>query len=150
MVPMRNPIVILSSVLLALFLSTGSAQASEVEFDRYVVHYSVVNTTFLTPDVARAYQLRRSSSRALVNIVIMKRDGDDFESVPGRVSGKTINLNRQVRNLRFREVRDGDAYYHLAEVPVRPGEVLDFQLRVSATGDDEIMPVNFRRAFYRH
>ena len=148
MVTMRNPFVILSSVLLALLLGAGSAHASEAEFDRYVVHYSVVNTTFLAPEIARAYQIRRSSSRALVNIVIMKRDGDDFESVPGTVNGKTVNLNRQVRNLRFREVRDGDAYYHLAEVPVRPGEVLDFQLRVSASGDDEVMPLNFRRTFH--
>ncbi len=150
MITIRNPLMILSGVLLAVLSCMGFAHASEVEFDRYVVHYSVVNTTFLSPEVARAYQLRRSSSRALVNIVITKRNGEGFESVPGRVSGKAINLNRQVRNLHFREVRDGDAYYHLAEVPVRPGEVLDFELRVSAVDDDKVMPVNFRRSFYRH
>ena len=61
-----------------------------------------------------------------------------------------MNLNRQLRHLSFRQVRDGDAYYHLAEVPVRPGEVLDFKLRVSAAGDDETMPVSFRQSFYRH
>lgn len=150
MVPMRIPFVIWSIFLLGLLLSAGSSQANEIEFDRHVVHYTVVNTTFLSPDVARAYNIRRSSSRVLVNVVIMKRDGDAMESVPGSVSGQAMNLNRQLRNLSFRQVRDGDAYYHLAEVAVRPGEVLDFNLRVSAAGDDETMPVSFRQSFYRN
>jgi hypothetical protein len=149
MVTMRSPFVIWSGFLLSLLLATGSSHANEVEFDRHVVHYTVVNTTFLSPDVARAYNIRRSSRRALVNVVILKREGNGMESVPGSVSGHAVNLNRQLRNLSFRQVRDGDAYYHLAEVAVRPGEVLDFNLRVSAAGDDETMPVNFRQSFYR-
>jgi len=139
-----------SGMLLGLLLAAGSSQANEVEFDRYVVHYTVVNTTFLSPEVARAYNLRRSSSRALVNVVIMKREGNGIETVPGNVSGQAVNLNRQVRRLSFREVRDGDAFYHLAEVPVRPGEVLDFDLRVTAQDSDEVMPVRFRQTFYPH
>lgn len=126
----------------------GSAQANEVEFDRYVVHYSVISTSFLSPEVARAYDLHRSRNRALVNVVIMKRDADSRQSVSGTVTGHTVNLNRQVRHLRFREVRDGDAYYHLAEVPIRPGEVLDFKLRVSVEGEAEAMPLSFRQVFY--
>ncbi len=150
MVPMRIPFVICSVFLLGLLLAAGASHANEIEFDRHVVHYSVVNTTFLSPDVARAYNIRRSSSRVLVNVVIMKRGGEAMESVPGSVSGQAMNLNRQLRNLSFRQVRDGDAYYHLAEVAVRPSEVLDFSLRVSADGDDETMPVSFRQSFYRN
>ena len=146
----RSLFVMVSGMLLGLLLAAGSSQANEVEFDRYVVHYTVVNTTFLSPEVARAYNLRRSSSRALVNVVIMKREGNGIETVPGNVSGQAVNLNRQVRRLSFREVRDGDAFYHLAEVPVRPGEVLDFDLRVTAQDSDEVMPVRFRQTFYPH
>lgn len=135
---------------LLLLVAGMHAQANEVEFDRYVVHYTVLNTHFLSPEVARAYDLRRSRSRALVNVVIMKRDGDAFESVSGKVTGQAVNLYRQVRPLRFREVRDGTAFYHLAEVPIRPGEVVDFKLQVTAEGDDEVMPVSFRQVFYRH
>lgn len=133
---------------LGLLLGAGPLQANEVEFDRHVVHYTVLSTHFLSPEVARAYDLHRSRSRALVNVVIMERDGDTLRPVSGKVSGQGVNLNRQVRHLRFREVRDGDAFYHLAEVPIRPGEVIDFRLQVTAEGDDEVMPVNFRQAFY--
>lgn len=144
---MRSLLLIAWLGVLALVLA-GAAQANEVEFERYVVHYTVISTSFLSPEVARAYDLRRSRTRALVNIVIMKRDSDSRQSVSGAVTGHTVNLNRQVRHLRFREVRDGDAYYHLAEVPVRPGEVLDFHLQVSVEGEAEVMPLRFRQAFY--
>jgi hypothetical protein len=144
----RSLFVMVSGMLVGLLLTAGSSQANEVEFDRYVVHYAAVNTAFLSPEVARAYNLRRSSNRALVNVVIMKREGSGIETLPGNVSGQAVNLTGQVRRLSFREVRDGDAFYHLAEVPVRPGEVLDFDLRVTALGSDEVMPVRFRQTFY--
>jgi len=134
--------------VLGLLLAAAPVQANEVEFDRHVVHYTVLSTHFLSPEVARAYNLRRSRSRALVNVVIMERDGEALQPVSGKVSGQSVNLYRQVRNLRFREVRDGNAFYHLAEVPVRPGEVMDFRLSVTAEGEDEVMPVNFRHAFH--
>jgi hypothetical protein len=136
--------------VLGLLLAASPVQANEVEFDRHVVHYTVLSTHFLSPEVARAYDLRRSRSRALVNVVIMERDGETLRPVSGKVSGQAVNLNRQVRHLRFREVRDGDAFYHLAEVPIRPGEVVDFRLHVTAAGGDEVMPVNFRHAFYHY
>lgn len=150
MARMRNLLVITWFGALALLLATVPVQANEVEFDRYVVHYTVLSTHLLSPDVARAYDLHRSRSRALVNVVIMKRDGEEMEAVPGTVQGQAVNLNRQVRHLRFREVRDGDAFYHLAEVRVRPGEVLDFNLQVTADNDDEVMPVNFQKVIYRY
>ncbi|MCA1788658.1 MAG: DUF4426 domain-containing protein, partial [Thioalkalivibrio sp.] len=55
MVPMRISFVIWSGFLLGLLLTAASSHANEIEFDRHVVHYSVVNTTFLSPEVARAY-----------------------------------------------------------------------------------------------
>jgi hypothetical protein len=54
----------------------------------------------------------------------------------------------QSRPLQFREVRDGDAIYHLAEVPVRGGEVLDFQLRIKVEGAARPLEIGFRQAFF--
>jgi hypothetical protein len=150
MAGMRKRLVSIGWGILTLLAAAGPVQANEVEFDPYVVHYTVVNTHFLSPEVARSYDLRRSRSRALVNVVIMKREGEALEPVSGKVAGQAVNLYGQVRHLRFREVRDGAAFYNLAEVRIRPGEVLDFSLRVSADGDARVMPVNFRQVFYDH
>lgn len=140
---------IVSGWMFGFFLACGSVNAGEAEFDRYVVHYNVLNTTYLPLEVARAYDVRRSSNRALVNVVILKREGER-ESWPGVVSGHAVNLNGQRRPLRFRQVRDGDAYYHLAEVRVRPGDELEFRVRVTAAGDNETLPLVFRKTFFAH
>jgi hypothetical protein len=132
----------------SLLLGSGAALANEVDFESHVVHYSVINTTFLSPEVARAYDVRRSSNRALANIAIMARGDSGMVPVSASLTGQAVNLNQQARALQFREVRDGDAIYHLAEVPVRGGEVLDFRIRALVDGRTDPMEVTFRQAFF--
>jgi hypothetical protein len=136
------------TLILTLCLGTGAALANEVNFDSHVVHYNVINTTFLSPEVARAYDVRRSSNRALANVAIMERGDSGMKPVTAAVTGQAVNLNQQARPLQFREIRDGDAIYHLAELPVRGGEVLDFRVRITVEGRPEPMEVNFRQAFF--
>ena len=135
-------------LFLLLWLGTGAALANEVDFDSHVVHYNVINTTFLSPEVARAYDVRRSSTRALANVAIMERGDSGMKPATGTVTGQAVNLNQQARTLQFREIRDGDAIYHLAEVPVRGGEVLDFQIRVVVEDRTEPMEIRFRQTFF--
>jgi hypothetical protein len=136
------------TLILALCLGTGTALANEVNFDSHVVYYNVINTTFLSPEVARAYEVRRSSNRALANVAIMERGDSGMKPATAAVTGKVVNLNQQVRSLQFREIRDGDAIYHLAELPVRGGEVLDFRIHIAVEGRPEPMEVNFRQTFF--
>ncbi|MFO7953297.1 MAG: DUF4426 domain-containing protein [Thioalkalivibrio sp.] len=134
--------------LAAVALGSSIASANEAEFDNYVVHYNVINTTFLSPEVARAYDVRRSSNRAMVNISVMERGEDGLQAVSADVSGTATNMNDQMRNLRFREVQDGDAVYFLSELTVRSGETLEFAIDVSPAGSDRELPVRFARDFY--
>lgn len=135
-------------LFLLLWLGTGAALANEVDFDSHVVHYNVINTTFLSPEVARAYDVRRSSTRALANVAIMERGDSGMKPATATVTGQAVNLNQQARTLQFREIRDGEAIYHLAEVPVRGGEVLDFQIRIGVEDRTEPMEIRFRQTFF--
>lgn len=135
-------------LFLLLWLGSGAALANEVDFDSHVVHYNVINTTFLSPEVARAYDVRRSSTRALANVAIMERGDSGMKPATATVTGQAVNLNQQARTLQFREIRDGEAIYHLAEVPVRGGEVLDFQIRIGVEDRTEPMEIRFRQTFF--
>lgn len=136
------------AVLTLFLLLSLAASANEIELDGYTIHYTVVTTDLLSPEVARAYGLSRSRNRALVNIVVMEKDASgSIRSIPARVQGTGVNLNQQSRAMRFREVRDADAYYHLAEIPVRRGEVIDFRLQIRTDGIREPLSVQFRQAF---
>ncbi len=134
--------------LAAVALGSSIASANEAEFDNYVVHYNVINTTFLSPEVARAYNVRRSSSRAMVNISLMERGDNGLQAVSAEVTGSATNMNDQMRNLRFREIQDGDAIYFLSEVTVRSGETLDFAIDIAPEGSERVLPVRFSRDFY--
>ncbi|WP_026340611.1 DUF4426 domain-containing protein [Thioalkalivibrio sp. ALJT] len=134
--------------LAAVAFGSSIASANEAEFDNYVVHYNVINTTFLSPEVARAYDVRRSSNRAMVNISVMERGEEGMQAVSADVSGTTTNMNDQMRSLRFREVRDGDAIYFLSEVTVRSGETLDFVIDILPAGSERELPVRFSRDFF--
>ena len=134
--------------LAAVALGSSIASANEAEFDNYVVHYNVINTTFLSPEVARAYDVRRSSNRAMVNISVMERGENGLQAVSAEVTGSATNMNDQMRSLRFREIQDGDAIYFLSEVTVRSGETLDFAIDIAPEGSERVLPVRFARDFY--
>ena len=42
------------------------------KFHNYDVHYSVFNSTFITPQIAKAYNLKRATNRAYINIGFAK------------------------------------------------------------------------------
>lgn len=134
--------------LAAIVLGSSIASANEAEFDNYVVYYNVINTTFLSPEVAQAYDVRRSSNRAMVNVTVMERTDDGLKAVSANLSGSATNMNDQMRNLRFREIQDGDAIYQLSEVTVRRGETLEFDLEVTPEGSERVLPIRFSREFF--
>jgi len=134
--------------LAAIVLAAPLASADEVEFDNHVVYYNAINTTFLSPEVARAYDVRRSANRAMLNITVMERTEDGLRAVPADITGNAQNQYQQVRNLRFREVRDGDAVYHLAEVSVRGRDTMLFELEIVPQDSEETLSLEFTREFY--
>ena len=76
----------------------------------YEIHYIVLPTTFLRPNIAAQYDLPRGKNRALVNVSIL----ESGYAVKATVEGKSRNLLEQQQILDFREVDEGNAVYYLA------------------------------------
>ena len=129
---MRTLLCLVASLSL-LFSSLSFAQQKE-SFGDYDIHYAVFNSTFITPEVAKAYQLRRSSTVHLLNISVRKKNADGSDSEhPAQVKG-TINDLMRVDPLEFREIRENGAIYYLAEFPVQYQQNLIFDLEVTPEG----------------
>ena len=57
-------------LLLAIVASSSTAHGQySRQFDRWEVHYSVVNSTFLAPETAARYGIVRGRDRAILNHV---------------------------------------------------------------------------------
>jgi hypothetical protein len=96
---------IFSALLVTAFAADAAGERSQT-FGDHVVHYNAFGSDTLTAEVARSYGITRSSSRALLNIVVLKKVmGTTGEPLQASISGSASNLSGQSRELAFRMVK---------------------------------------------
>lgn len=144
--------------ILLLCLSAVSSQAqinqpkpveTSQTFGEYTVHFSVFNSTFISPEVAKIYGLTRASNQSLVNISLTRTsDGKTSLGLPAEVSGTATNLIQQQRTLKFQTVSEGDATYYLAPVRHTNEEVINFIVQVKAESASAPLTVRFTRTLH--
>ncbi|WP_417312147.1 DUF4426 domain-containing protein [Ectopseudomonas khazarica] len=117
--------------LIALCLALPAAAERKQSFGDLDVHYSVFNSSFIQPDIAAAAGLTRSKTQGVINVAVLKA-GKASTAV---VAGEVKDLLGKSTALSFRQVREGDAIYYLAQFPFKTREVLSFTLNVRQ-GDD--------------
>ena len=143
---------ILSALFLTCFIALpGHAEAQQSQgFGDYVVHYNALNTNLIPPQVAQGYNIKRSSSRVLLNITILKKVLDNPGSpVTADVVAMATNLTGQRRDIEIREIKDAEgAIYYLGELPVHNMETYNFVVEAMPRGEDEALTVKFRQQFY--
>ncbi len=141
----------LSFILMTLALLTGPAMGAEspAQFDGYEVHYAAVPSTFLDPETARKYDLVRSRAVGLLNVSVHRTTGEDApEPITVQLQGTTTNEARQVKELSFKRVQEGDAIYYLAQFRYREGKTMVFEFEAAPYGESETLPVRFSRELY--
>ncbi|PMG34795.1 hypothetical protein BCU97_02385 [Vibrio splendidus] len=111
------------------------------------VHYSAFNSTFLTAQVAKQYQLKRNGYSAILNISVLDNSSLGKPATTAKVSGTAKNLVGNTRTLKFREIKEGDAIYYLAEFPVTHEENITFTIDINA-GLKGAGPLRFTQKFY--
>lgn len=119
--------------LCVLLIGAGGAGpvAAEqtVRSDPWVLHYMTMNTTELTPEVARAYGVRRSKARGLLMLNLQHQD-QPVTSVDHRSEGVIRNLIGQTLSDPPRRVEQGGAIYSLVEFRYSHLETLRFDYTV--------------------
>ncbi|WP_028623346.1 DUF4426 domain-containing protein [Pseudomonas sp. Ant30-3] len=138
---------------LALFLLTAclsvSAMAADVikgdrqeKFGDVTVHYNTFNSTFLTPDIAKAAELTRSKNQGVINVSVL-RDG---KPLMAQVTGSVKDLTSQSVKLNFRQITEQGAIYYIAQFPVSQQEIRTFEIKVQ--NGDKINTINFNQELF--
>ena len=142
----------LMKTLIAMLLLTSVPAAAQQaqEFGDYMIHYNALRSSMLTPEIARAYDIRRSDSRAFINISILKGNDDQTSSaVKAEVSATGRNLTGQTRKVEMREIDEGDgAIYYIGELSVRNMETFNFTVLVTPEGNSTPYTLKFQQQFY--
>lgn len=132
-------------ISLSLFCLSSLVNAEQFKtLGSWDVHYIVINTSFLTPEIARAYGLQRSKYQGLVNISVLDKTSHQAQSVS--VMGEATNLLGTQKDLVFKEVQDGDAIYYLAVLPFRHDE--QYRFNVDIRHGNETETLTFKHKFY--
>jgi hypothetical protein len=131
-------------VFMALILSPISLAQQMQRFGEYELHYIVIPTTMLKPEIAREYDIARGKNRALVNISILDREK---KPTGGTIKGTTQNLLGQLQDLAFKEVREGEAIYYLAEIRYADQETHRLNIQAKAN-DGKSTVLKFNQKLY--
>jgi hypothetical protein len=142
-----SPLRLLLGLALSLLPFVAFAQSS-TNRGPYTIHYSALPSTLITPEVARNSGLTRSASRGLLNIAVIKKDGDREFAVTAVIEAAATNAASQRQGLRMREVREGEAIYYLGEPRISEGERLDFDVRITPEGAGEPVLLRFTQTFH--
>jgi len=134
-------------LLTMLFCSVQvSAQQSEM-FGPYELHYSVVNTTFLEPEVAATYGITRGKKRAILNLAVREHLAEGTQARNMLIEGRTWDLI-QNQFLSFKEVREGPAIYYIAEFKFINEEWRFFEVDFRPEGADQTYTFKFKHQLY--
>ncbi|SDM47602.1 protein of unknown function [Franzmannia pantelleriensis] len=141
----------LAGLGLALWLLSPLAGAQQFEqVGDYQVHYSAVNTSFLSDEVAETYGIQRSPAHALLNVsVVEEQDDGSTHPVNVAVSGSVGPLSGSQSALAFRNVRGADdTRAQIATFRIHDDEPMRFDLDVTYDRNREPERVSFIQRFY--
>jgi len=139
----------LMSLLVSLAWMMPASAENMQDFGEYVVHYNALTTDMLPPKVAHEYGIKRSRSRAMLNIVVLKKVlGATAQPVSARIEGKAVSLTGVSVPLSFREIREPNAIYYIAEFKVHNEERLRFEITAQPEGEKEALKVVFSKQFF--
>jgi hypothetical protein len=138
----------LALLLLTACLSASAMAADVIKGERketfgdVTVHYNTFNSTFLTPDIAKAAELVRSKNQGVINVSVIK----DGKPLVANVTGTVKDLTSQSVPLNFKQVTEQGAIYYIAQYPVPQQETRTFEIKVQ--NGDKINTINFNQELF--
>ena len=128
-----------------LFASLGVNAEQFKTFSNLEVHYIALPSTFIQPEIAKQYGIKRSKTNGLLNISILDKRKDKT-AVPATLTGTGRNLIGQTHQLTFTEVKEGKAIYYLAEYPYLNEEIVNFDITIKT--EKKSNALKFQHKFY--
>ena len=144
MIPMRM-LPVFSLLLLLLGANTANAQQQfETKSGDYTVFHSLFPSSFLQPNIASSYNIVRSKDRLVLNLSVLRGSGADSRPQSAIVSGTRSDLIHS-QAIEFREIREKNAIYYIAEIRATSEEVLYFDLQVQPDPNKAPISVKFNK-----
>lgn len=110
------------------------------------VHYIAIDALFLTPEVAKAYNIERSRYNGLINISVLDNTQEHTPAKTVSLTGTAKNNLGQTKTLAFEKVEEGEAIYYLAQLNYRNEETFTFNIMINDGKEQQAF--SFKQTFY--
>ncbi len=118
-------------VAVAALCLSPLTQAEQIKkLGNWDIHYMALSSTFISPQMARLYQLKRSRYTGLVNISVLDNSQPDKPPQDLKVSGQIKDLMGRTQRLDFRQVKEDNAIYYLAQFDYRNEDIYHINITV--------------------
>jgi hypothetical protein len=131
---------------LSLFVMTSVSAENMKKLGSMNVHYMAIGSTFFTPEIAKAYGITRSRYNGLINISVLDNSQKGNPAKTVSLTGQAKNNLGQFKDLDFKEVKEGDAIYYLAQVNYSNEETIHFDIMINDGKDKQ--QLKFSQKFY--
>jgi hypothetical protein len=136
-------------LLVSALLVAGTAAAEEFDAGAFVVHYSAIGTEQLTPEVAAAYGIARSPTRALLNVSVVRKVARTTGTpIPASVQVTALDQSGRYQPVTMRRVDEPPSIYYLGEFTVADGATLRFELSVLVEGEKAPVRLRLQQQFF--
>lgn len=133
-------------LLVGVLAPFSIAQQSE-RFGPFELHYSVVNSTFIDPEVAAGYGITRGKKRAFLNLAVREHVMGQTIARGMMLQGRTWDLI-QNQPLAFKEIAESDAIYYIAEFKFINEEWRFFEIDFRPEGAEKTYTFKFKHQLY--
>lgn len=115
-----------------------------------MVYYSVFNSQFINPEVAKSYNIVRAPNRALINVSVtrIKDDGSETLGQASMIEGYAQNLMGVVTPLNFRAITHPGTTYYIAEFRYSSREVINFYVDAKPNDSSKTIELAFSKKLY--
>ncbi|WP_394128967.1 DUF4426 domain-containing protein [Shewanella maritima] len=132
---------------MSLLLTTTANAEQKQSIGKYDIHYMAIDSTFLTPEIAKHYGLTRSQYNGIINISVLDTSKEGNPSAAVEIHGVAKNLLQASQTLTFKEIREGGAIYYIAELPFRDEQQTNFSISIRR-GNELNTRLEFSHKFY--
>ncbi|MDT8448647.1 MAG: DUF4426 domain-containing protein [Wenzhouxiangellaceae bacterium] len=133
------------TLLMTLSLSAFAQQAER--FGPYEIHYSTLNTSMLSPEIAAAYGIQRAGTQAMLNVTVLEKASGQPRTAT--IEATATNLTGQRRDIELREINDQGAIYYIGQFRIHDEETLDFRISVRPHNHEGApYVITFRQQFF--
>lgn len=121
------------------------SETHEQAFAHHLLRADVISSLTITEAAAAEEHIQRSADRAIINVTVLKKDGQPEQTLPAQVEVVATDLNGIHQKVGLRESRYGNWISYTGNFKVLPNEVLDFTVRARPQNSDQLLEMQYRQ-----